>query len=162
MATHDYLPSSRALQVLQEYRHQDGLSAQDLMDSKIHGGLTYNDFLLLPGRIDFAASDVTVETKITRNITLNTPFVSSPMDTVTEADMAISMAVSPSHWFFHRRWKTLITPFVSFWEESESYTTTNRLRPRRQWLEPSSVTRTALSPLQLCWDHIIESKTSLI
>lgn len=97
MATHDYLPSSRALQVLQEYQHQDGLSAQDLMDSKIHGGLTYNDFLLLPGRIDFAASDVTVETKITRNITLNTPFVSSPMDTVTEADMAISMAVSPSH-----------------------------------------------------------------
>ena len=94
MAAQSY-PSSQTLQILQEYEHQDGLSVQDLMNSKIHGGLTYNDFLLLPGKIDFAASDVTIETKITRNITLNTPFVSSPMDTVTEGDMAISMAVSP-------------------------------------------------------------------
>lgn len=94
MAAQNYLPSSQALQLLQEYEHQDGLSVRDLMNSKIHGGLTYNDFLLLPGRIDFAASGVTVEGKITRKITLNTPFISSPMDTVTEADMAISMAVS--------------------------------------------------------------------
>jgi len=151
MAAHNHLPSSQALQVLQEYEHQDGLSARDLMNSKIHGGLTYNDFLLLPGRIDFAASDVTVETKITRNITLNTPFVSSPMDTVTEAGMAISMAVSPiSVVFLSMGENALTTPFISSWEESESFTTTNRLRLRRQWLEPSSVTRTALSPLQLC------------
>jgi len=117
MAAQNYLPSSQALQVLQEYERQDGLSAQDLMDSKIHGGLTYNDFLLLPGRINFAASDVTVETKITRNITLNTPFVSSPMDTVTEADMAISVAVSHISLVFSSM--TLTASFVSSWEESE-------------------------------------------
>lgn len=93
MAAQNYLPSSQALQALQGYEQHDGLSIRDLMNSKIHGGLTYNDFLLLPGRIDFAASNVTVESKITRNITLNTPFVSSPMDTVTEGNMAISMAV---------------------------------------------------------------------
>lgn len=145
MAAQNSLPSSQALQVLQEYEYQDGLSVRDLMDSKIHGGLTYNDFLLLPARIDFAASDVTVETKITRNITLNTPFVSSPMDTVTESDMAISMAVSC---ISSATEKTLTTPFISFWEESESYTTINRPHLRLQWSGPSSATRMASSPLR--------------
>ena len=150
MATHGYLSSSQALQTLQEYENRDGLSASDLMNSRIHGGLTYNDFLLLPGRINFAASDVTVETKITRNITLNTPFVSSPMDTVTEAHMAISMAVSPISLISSSMVENVPTRPVSFSEVSESYITTNRSRLRRQWLEPSSVTRTALSLLQLC------------
>ena len=34
-----------------EYKHQDGLDIQTLLDSKTHGGLTYNDFLILPGYI---------------------------------------------------------------------------------------------------------------
>ena len=34
-----------------EYKHKDGLDVQTLLDSKTHGGLTYNDFLVLPGYI---------------------------------------------------------------------------------------------------------------
>lgn len=88
------LDPSTALDVLKEYERRDGLSAADLMNSVVHGGLTYNDFLMLPGKIDFSASVVSTESRITRNVVIKTPFMSSPMDTVTEADMAIHMAVS--------------------------------------------------------------------
>ncbi|KAJ2159240.1 inosine-5'-monophosphate dehydrogenase [Coemansia sp. RSA 552] len=71
----------------------DGLAAHELIDLKVTGGLTYNDFLILPGFIDFPADQVSLETKVTRNITLKAPLLSSPMDTVTESDMAITMAL---------------------------------------------------------------------
>jgi len=87
------LDSSKALEVLKQYEERDGLAVQDLLDSKKHGGLTYNDFLILPGYIGFAASDVSLDSPITKRITLKTPFVSSPMDTVTEHDMAIHIAL---------------------------------------------------------------------
>ena len=89
----ELLDPSQALAHLQTYPSSDGLSVQELMDSHVHGGLTYNDFLMLPGKIDFPASVVITETKITRNVALKTPFLSSPMDTVTETEMAISLAL---------------------------------------------------------------------
>ena len=92
----EFLDPSTALDVVKSYPRKDGFSVSDLMDSRVHGGLTYNDFLLLPGKIDFPASDVVTETRITRNVVLKTPFMSSPMDTVTEAPMAIALAVSIS------------------------------------------------------------------
>lgn len=71
----------------------DGLAGDELFNSRVNGGLTYNDFLILPGYIDFAASDVDLKVNITRNHTIKLPLVSSPMDTVTEADMAIALGL---------------------------------------------------------------------
>lgn len=69
----------------------DGMSCTELFLNK--DGLTYNDFIILPGFIDFSPGEVTLQTKLTRNLSLNVPLVSSPMDTVTESEMAIAMAL---------------------------------------------------------------------
>ncbi|SOV09440.1 inosine 5`-monophosphate dehydrogenase [Ustilago sp. UG-2017a] len=87
------LSPSQALEHLETYSTGDGLSMAELIDSRQHGGLTYNDFLVLPGFINFNASDVSLRTRVTRNVTLNTPFLSSPMDTVTETEMAVAMGL---------------------------------------------------------------------
>lgn len=69
----------------------DGLSAKELFAPG--AGITYDDFIVLPGYIDFANWDVELDTKITRNISIKRPLVSSPMDTVTEWKMAVYMAL---------------------------------------------------------------------
>ena len=85
---------SKAIEILNsEHSTQDGLDAKTLLDSRVNGGLTYNDFLVLPGYIGFSAADVTLDTPVTKRISLKTPLVSSPMDTVTEHSMAIHMAL---------------------------------------------------------------------
>lgn len=55
-------------------------------------GLTFDDVLLVPAYSEMVPADVETSTRLTRNITINVPILSSPMDTVTESDMAIAMA----------------------------------------------------------------------
>ncbi|WP_163582206.1 IMP dehydrogenase [Gracilibacillus saliphilus] len=55
-------------------------------------GLTFDDVLLLPAESNVLPRDVSIKTKLSENITLNIPFLSAGMDTVTEAKMAIAIA----------------------------------------------------------------------
>ncbi|TBN04728.1 IMP dehydrogenase [Hyunsoonleella flava] len=61
--------------------------------NKILGeGLTYDDVLLVPAFSEVLPREVNIQSKFTRNITINVPVVSAAMDTVTESKMAIAMA----------------------------------------------------------------------
>jgi inosine-5''-monophosphate dehydrogenase len=61
--------------------------------NKIVGeGLTYDDVLLVPAYSEILPREVNIQSKFTRNITINVPIVSAAMDTVTESRMAIAMA----------------------------------------------------------------------
>src|SRR3990172_6534141 len=69
----------------------DGFKAEEIFTKK--NGFAYDDFIILPGYIDFAPDEVVLESNLTRNIRIKNPLVSSPMDTVTESKMAIGMAL---------------------------------------------------------------------
>ena len=64
--------------------------------------LTFNDVLLLPGWTTVEPTQADVRTRVSRNITLNIPLVASPMDTVTEAEMAIALAREGAIGVLHR------------------------------------------------------------
>lgn len=69
----------------------------------IKEGLTFDDVLLIPQYSEIKSrSDVDLKTRFSRNVPLKIPLVSSPMDTVTEAELAIEMARNGGLGIIHR------------------------------------------------------------
>ncbi|MDR1101308.1 MAG: IMP dehydrogenase [Clostridiales bacterium] len=63
-----------------------------LNEKVVKKGYTFDDVLLIPRKSDVLPADISVVTKLAKNITLNMPLISAAMDTVTESSLAISMA----------------------------------------------------------------------
>ena len=68
--------------------------------------LTFRDVIILPGKAEVEPSEVDVRTRVTKGHDLRIPFVSSPMDTVTESDMAIAVARQGGLGVVHRNCST--------------------------------------------------------
>jgi IMP dehydrogenase len=73
-----------------------------MIPETIQEAFSFDDLLLLPGYSDVLPKDVSVATRLTRNLKLNIPIVSAAMDTVTESRTAISMAREGGLGFIHR------------------------------------------------------------
>ena len=68
----------------------------------IEPGFTFDDVLLVPARSDVMPAETDVGTVLAEGLELNVPLISSPMDTVTEAEMAIAMAREGGLGVIHR------------------------------------------------------------
>jgi IMP dehydrogenase len=93
----------RAPSVLERHLTNTDLPAVPELPAKFRAlGLTFDDVLLLPGESDIIPSDVDTRTRFSRNISLRIPLVSSAMDTVTEARMAVAIARQGGVGVLHR------------------------------------------------------------
>lgn len=63
-----------------------------MQDRIAYQGITFDDVLLEPGYSDVIPKETDVRTQLTRNVRINIPIISSPMDTVTESELAIALA----------------------------------------------------------------------
>ncbi len=73
-----------------------------MIENKIPVGLTFDDVLLLPAKSDILPRDVDTSTSLSKRININIPLVSAAMDTVTESELAISIAREGGLGIIHR------------------------------------------------------------
>lgn len=73
-----------------------------MLDENIKTGLTFDDVLVLPAKTEVIPAEADVSTKLSRNILLHIPIISSAMDTVTESQMAIALAQQGGIGIIHR------------------------------------------------------------
>ncbi len=73
-----------------------------MLDKEPRLGLTYDDVVLVPAKSQILPSEVDMRTRLTRNIKINIPIISSAMDTVTESRLAIAIAREGGLGIIHR------------------------------------------------------------
>jgi IMP dehydrogenase len=71
----------------------------------LHDGITFDDVLLIPARSDFIPAQADTHSHVTREIELNIPLLSAPMDTVTESALAIALAQEGGIGIIHKNLK---------------------------------------------------------
>jgi IMP dehydrogenase len=73
-----------------------------MIDKEVRVGLTFDDVVLVPAKSEVLPSEVSTQTRVSRNITINIPILSAAMDTVTEARLAIALAREGGMGVIHR------------------------------------------------------------
>jgi IMP dehydrogenase len=108
--------------------------------SKIKSGLTFDDVLLKPSYSKFLPRDTDVSTKLTKEIKLNIPLLSSAMDSVTESRMAIAIAQQGGLGVIHKN--LTVEEQAAMVDRVKKFETVIILKPRT--LEPDQRVRDAL------------------
>jgi IMP dehydrogenase len=73
-----------------------------MLEDNVRVGLTFDDVLLMPAKSNILPKDADISTRLSKNIKINIPVISSAMDTVTEANMAIAIAREGGIGIIHR------------------------------------------------------------